>query len=84
MSEEITDIFNGPDVIDGLKVKQILKFKKDDGFHEWKITRVDRKNHRVWAIPVKTYEVDELAVTNSKGNIFGRKKRMSIDEHLLS
>lgn len=49
---------------------------------ELKITKIDRKNQRVWAKPVKTFRADEIVVTNEKGNIFGRKKRRTIKEHL--
>ena len=70
---EITDTIS-PEGIDKLKKGQILIFTNDKERIDLKITRIDRKNHRIWAERVITFRSDEIVVNT--GN-----KRETIEEY---
>ena len=84
--EEITDILT-EEGIKKLKVGDVLMFRKYDeqakaeGRIDLRITRIKKKEGRVWAIQVLTFESDEIAVTGKK-NLWGRSKRKTIKEHI--
>lgn len=76
---DISEIFT-KEGIKKLTKGQILRFNDDGKLTELKISKVDKKNGKVYANPVTTFRSDELVITDKKANIFGRRKRRSILE----
>lgn len=71
---EITDILT-PEGIEKLEKGKILIFDKDGQRAELKITKVDKKNQRVWAQKVVTYRTDEIVISTGR-------KRETISEYI--
>ena len=58
-SQEITDVLT-PEGIDKLKKGQILGFMHEGSRNDLRITKINKKSHRAWAIPVKTYDMEDM------------------------
>lgn len=76
-SVEITEAISD-EGISKLKVGQILMFKKDGKRVDMKITRILRKDNRIWAKVVATFDPMDIQVT-SKG-MFGKLKHKPLME----
>ena len=81
-SENISDIFT-QEGIAKLSKGQILTFDNEGRRIQLKITRIDRKNGKIWAKRCTTYNAAEIVVTDEAGNIHGKRGRVTIAEHLL-
>lgn len=78
--EEITNCLTEK-AISELKKGQILMFREESGKrNDLKVTRIDRKNKRIWAKLIKTFSEDEISVTGKK-NILGKRKSKTLREY---
>jgi hypothetical protein len=77
---EISDIFT-PEGIEKIKVGQILVFDNDKGKTELKITKIDRKNKKVYAKETITFSPNEVSVLG-KRNFWGKRKVETLEENI--
>lgn len=78
-SQEISDVLT-PEGIDKLKAGQILIFNYEGTRNELKITKINKKSHRAWAIPIKTYTQDQVGVFGPKSFETFTDYKESLDE----
>lgn len=65
-SQDISDVLTH-EGIDKLKAGQILIFDYEGTRNELKITKINKKSHKAWAIPVKTYKQDDVEIISDTG-----------------
>ncbi len=65
-SEEITDVISD-EGFDRLKVGNVLTFDYEGSRSDYKITRMNKTNRRIWARQIKTYDPSEVGIVDKKG-----------------
>lgn len=85
MTEEITDIIK-PEAIEKLNKNQILTFMRANGQRiDLKITKIDKKNHRIWAKRTLTFPAEDISIVNQSefDDLNNNKIEMeTVSEHL--